>query len=262
MPTPVSCTRSSARPAIRWTSTITRGRSRDRPRASSEGATIGEGGQNEIGTELFEALGVLQFENLKHDGQIDWDQACFGYDFGAPVLRAVIVPRRENIVIINTVAEPVLFCWSGGKDSAMALHALLQQKQFAAAAAEAKAILAIDTDITGKHVLIVFDDLSKQAEAYRTISLLLRRPAGQPPQPGARTGPGKRSARGPAARCLEITFQTCCDLPIAADRHQMHAGERLRLAQGVDLFTRSRDARRGVGADPSHPQAAPHRLAQ
>jgi uncharacterized protein (TIGR00290 family) len=26
--------------------------------------------------------------------------------------------------------EPVLFCWSGGKDSAMALHALLQQKQF------------------------------------------------------------------------------------------------------------------------------------
>src|SRR5258707_2177577 len=26
--------------------------------------------------------------------------------------------------------EPILFCWSGGKDSAMALHALLQQKQF------------------------------------------------------------------------------------------------------------------------------------
>ena len=25
-------------------------------------------------------------------------------------------------------AEPILFCWSGGKDSAMALHALLQQK--------------------------------------------------------------------------------------------------------------------------------------
>ncbi|MBS1867386.1 MAG: diphthine--ammonia ligase [Acidobacteria bacterium] len=27
-------------------------------------------------------------------------------------------------------AEPILFCWSGGKDSAMALHVLLQQKQF------------------------------------------------------------------------------------------------------------------------------------
>ena len=29
-----------------------------------------------------------------------------------------------------TKPEPILFCWSGGKDSAMALHALLQQPQF------------------------------------------------------------------------------------------------------------------------------------
>jgi len=29
-----------------------------------------------------------------------------------------------------TTLEPILFCWSGGKDSAMALHSLLQQKQF------------------------------------------------------------------------------------------------------------------------------------
>jgi uncharacterized protein (TIGR00290 family) len=29
-----------------------------------------------------------------------------------------------------TVPEPILFCWSGGKDSAMALHALLAQKQY------------------------------------------------------------------------------------------------------------------------------------
>jgi len=36
----------------------------------------------------------------------------------------------------------------------------------------------------GKHVLIVFDDLSKQAEAYRAISLLLRRPAGREAYPG------------------------------------------------------------------------------
>jgi uncharacterized protein (TIGR00290 family) len=28
------------------------------------------------------------------------------------------------------MSEPILFCWSGGKDSAMALHALLQQKEF------------------------------------------------------------------------------------------------------------------------------------
>ncbi|MCX8644092.1 F0F1 ATP synthase subunit alpha [Bifidobacterium sp. B4001] len=36
----------------------------------------------------------------------------------------------------------------------------------------------------GKHVLIVFDDLSKQAEAYRSISLLLRRPPGREAYPG------------------------------------------------------------------------------
>src|SRR5215471_18652926 len=33
-----------------------------------------------------------------------------------------------------TSPEPILFCWSGGKDSAMALHALLQQQQFCVAA--------------------------------------------------------------------------------------------------------------------------------
>ena len=37
---------------------------------------------------------------------------------------------------------------------------------------------------SGKHVLIVFDDLSKQADAYRAISLLLRRPPGREAFPG------------------------------------------------------------------------------
>jgi F-type H+-transporting ATPase subunit alpha len=37
---------------------------------------------------------------------------------------------------------------------------------------------------SGKHVLIIFDDLSKQAEAYRAISLLLRRPPGREAYPG------------------------------------------------------------------------------
>ena len=36
----------------------------------------------------------------------------------------------------------------------------------------------------GKHVLIIFDDLSKQAEAYRAVSLLLRRPPGREACPG------------------------------------------------------------------------------
>ena len=36
----------------------------------------------------------------------------------------------------------------------------------------------------GQHALIVFDDLTKQAEAYRTVSLLLRRPPGREAYPG------------------------------------------------------------------------------
>ncbi len=36
----------------------------------------------------------------------------------------------------------------------------------------------------GKHVLIILDDLTKQAEAYRAVSLLLRRPPGREAYPG------------------------------------------------------------------------------
>lgn len=36
----------------------------------------------------------------------------------------------------------------------------------------------------GKHVLVVYDDLSKQAVAYRELSLLLRRPPGREAFPG------------------------------------------------------------------------------
>ncbi|KAF0534744.1 F0F1 ATP synthase subunit alpha [Pediococcus acidilactici] len=37
---------------------------------------------------------------------------------------------------------------------------------------------------SGKHVLIVYDDLSKQADAYRELSLILRRPPGREAYPG------------------------------------------------------------------------------
>nr|MDA8414282.1 F0F1 ATP synthase subunit alpha [Desulfobacteraceae bacterium] len=37
---------------------------------------------------------------------------------------------------------------------------------------------------TGKHALIIYDDLSKQAVAYRQLSLLLRRPPGREAYPG------------------------------------------------------------------------------
>src|SRR4029077_14479523 len=36
----------------------------------------------------------------------------------------------------------------------------------------------------GKHVLVVYDDLTKQAQAYRQLSLLLRRPPGREAYPG------------------------------------------------------------------------------
>ena len=38
---------------------------------------------------------------------------------------------------------------------------------------------------TGRHALVVFDDLSKQAVAYREVSLILRRPSGREAYPGA-----------------------------------------------------------------------------
>ena len=47
----------------------------------------------------------------------------------------------------------------------------------------------------GKHVLIIFDDLSKQAEAYRAVSLLLRRPPGREAYPGDVVLPAQPPAR-------------------------------------------------------------------
>src|SRR5206468_6141794 len=36
----------------------------------------------------------------------------------------------------------------------------------------------------GKHALVIYDDLSKHAQAYRQLSLLLRRPPGREAYPG------------------------------------------------------------------------------
>jgi F-type H+-transporting ATPase subunit alpha len=37
---------------------------------------------------------------------------------------------------------------------------------------------------TGRHTLVIYDDLTKQAQAYREMSLLLRRPLGREAYPG------------------------------------------------------------------------------
>ena len=45
------------------------------------------------------------------------------------------------------------------------------------------------------HTLVIYDDLSKQADAYRQISLLLRRPPGREAYPGRRVLPAQPAAR-------------------------------------------------------------------
>jgi uncharacterized protein (TIGR00290 family) len=63
-----------------------------------------------------------------------------------------------------TSTEPILFCWSGGKDSAMALHTLLRQKQFR--------VLALLTTVTEGYDRIAMHGvrrelLHRQAESLR-----------------------------------------------------------------------------------------------
>src|SRR6185503_16955495 len=41
-----------------------------------------------------------------------------------------------------------------------------------------------DSCYSGKHALVIYDDLSKHAQAYRQLSLLLRRPPGREAYPG------------------------------------------------------------------------------
>jgi uncharacterized protein (TIGR00290 family) len=60
--------------------------------------------------------------------------------------------------------EPILFCWSGGKDSAMALHTLVQQKQFS--------VVALLTTVTEGYNRIAMHGvrrelLRRQAESLR-----------------------------------------------------------------------------------------------
>ena len=52
----------------------------------------------------------------------------------------------------------------------------------------------------GEHALVVYDDLSKQAEAYRQISLLLRRPPSARPTPETSTCTAGCSSGPPSSR--------------------------------------------------------------
>jgi F-type H+-transporting ATPase subunit alpha len=65
----------------------------------------------------------------------------------------------------------------------------------------------------GKHVLIVFDDLTKQAEAYRAVSLLLRRPPGREAYPGDVFYLHSRSSRPRTATCRPTSRPTSSPSP-------------------------------------------------
>ena len=71
----------------------------------------------------------------------------------------------------------------------------------------------------GMDALIVYDDLSKQAWAYRQVSLLLRRPPGREAYPGRRVLPALPSARARRARQRRL-------------RREVHQ----RRSQGQDRF--------------------------
>jgi uncharacterized protein (TIGR00290 family) len=64
-----------------------------------------------------------------------------------------------------TTLEPILFCWSGGKDSAMALHTLLQQKQFR--------VVALLTTVTEGYDRIAMHGVRRELLQGQTESLCL-----------------------------------------------------------------------------------------
>merc|ERR1711860_451752 len=74
--------------------------------------------------------------------------------------------------------------------TAVAIDAIINQKRFNEAGDDKKKLFCIYVAIgeffrdNGQHALIIFDDLSKQAVAYRQMSLLLRRPPGREAYPG------------------------------------------------------------------------------
>jgi F-type H+-transporting ATPase subunit alpha len=66
----------------------------------------------------------------------------------------------------------------------------------------------------GEHALIIYDDLSKQAEAYRTLSLLLRRPPGREAYPGDVFYLHSRLLERAAKLCDELGAGSLTALPI------------------------------------------------
>ena len=120
----------------------------------------------------------------------------------------------------------------------------------------------------GKHVLIVFDDLTKQAEAYRAISLLLRRPPGREAYPGDVFYLHSRLLE----RCAKLSDELGARLDDRSADHrdqgqrhlglhpdQRHLDHRRPVLPGVRPVQPGRRARRSTSASRSPGSAAPPR---
>ena len=104
------------------------------------------------------------------------------YDIGEPVYCIYVAIGQKGSTIANTVktltdhgAMPytVIVAASASDPAAMQFYAPY-----------AGASIGEFFRDTGRHALIIYDDLSKQAVAYREVSLLLRRPSGREAYPG------------------------------------------------------------------------------
>ena len=99
---------------------------------------------------------------------------------GVYCIYVAIGQKMSNIVAISEILE---------KHGAMEYSVIVSASSRAAASLQflapyAGCAMAEEFMYSGKHVYVVYDDLSKHAQAYRQLSLLLRRPPGREAYPG------------------------------------------------------------------------------
>ena len=99
---------------------------------------------------------------------------------GVYCIYVAIGQKMSNIVAVSEILE---------KHGAMEYTIIVSASSRAAASLQflapyAGCAMAEEFMYSGKHVYVVYDDLSKHAQAYRQISLLLRRPPGREAYPG------------------------------------------------------------------------------
>ena len=88
--------------------------------------------------------------------------------------------KLSSVVAVNEVLK---------KNGAMGYTTIVSASSRASASLQylapyAATAMAEEFMYSGKHVLVIYDDLSKHAQAYRQLSLLLRRPPGREAYPG------------------------------------------------------------------------------